>query len=41
MSKVVNSKQVLGIIDSPRRGGNTETLVDENEKLMKGKYENE
>jgi multimeric flavodoxin WrbA len=41
MSNVANRKRVLGIIGSPRRGGNTETLADENEKLMKGKYENE
>ncbi len=29
MSSELNCKRVLGIIGSPRRGGNTETLVDE------------
>ncbi len=29
MSKNINSKRILGIIGSPRRGGNTEILVDE------------
>ncbi len=28
-SKESNHKQILGIVGSPRRGGNTETLVDE------------
>ena len=29
LAKEANHKRVLGIIGSPRRGGNTETLVDE------------